>query len=110
MKILLYSDNQKPVVWEDDSKAIIMSIYDCYKANIREMGLFTLHNCCVSFIQWTIVFNFKLKSKSRFYIPEFSSFHWRTIFLELGRQQSEAFDKTINMTILVFCRDKMFFM
>ena len=53
----MYSDNQKIVESEDDISAILKWIWCCYKANsltikllnrlLSEMGLFTLHNCCV---------------------------------------------------------------
>ena len=55
----------------------------CYKANsftrhlknyfFCEMGLFTLHNCCVS---WLLNFyKLKLDSQNRLTIPEFPGYH-----------------------------------
>ena len=40
-----------------------------------KMGLFTLHNCCVS--SSLILLKLKLDSKSRLTIPEFSNYHCR---------------------------------
>ena len=57
--IPFYSDNQKTMEWENDIIAIFEYIWYCYKANsfirrllnhlFSEMGVFTLHNCCVSY-------------------------------------------------------------
>ena len=57
-KPLTYSDNQKPMEYEDDIIAVFKCIWWCYKANsftknlklicVCVTGLFTLHNCCVS--------------------------------------------------------------
>ena len=41
-----------------------------------EMGLFTLHNCCVSWLLNSI--KLKLDSQSRLTIPEFSGYHCRS--------------------------------
>ena len=61
---------------------LIKFILQCYKANsftrhlknfLCAIGLFTLHNCCVS---WLLNFlKLKLDSQCRLPIPEFSGYH-----------------------------------
>ena len=75
----LYCDKQKTMEKEEDIIAILRCIWWCYKANsftrhfYCEMGLFTLHNCCVS--RFLNFLKLKLDSQSRLTIPEFSSYH-----------------------------------
>ena len=71
------------MVYEDDIIALLKCVWWCYKANsftrhflnhlYCEMGLFTLHNCCV-----LLSLNFlklKLNSQSRLTNSEFSGYH-----------------------------------
>ena len=70
--------NRKTTLWQYLSvfdgvtKQIVLP--DSYKVSFFcEMGLFTLHNCCVS---WLLNFlKLKLDSRSRLTIPEFSGYH-----------------------------------
>ena len=77
--MLLFQQN----LYLDDIIAIFKCIWWCYKANsftrhlknnlFCEMGLFTLHNCCVSSPLHFL--KIKLDSLSRPTIPEFSCYH-----------------------------------
>ena len=78
----LYSDNQKTLEYEDDFIAVLKCIWSCHKANsfrhllnhkLSKMGLFTLHHSCISCLLDYL--KFKLDSKSRLPITEFSGYH-----------------------------------
>ena len=80
----IYSDNQKTMELEDDIIAILKCIWWCYSPDtykitlLCEMGLFTLYNCCVSWLSNFL--KLKLDSQSRLTIPEFFGNHciWTT--------------------------------
>ena len=79
------------MVYEDDIIALLKCVWWCYKANsftrhflnhlYCEMGLFTLHNCCVSSSMNFL--KLKLDSKSRLTIPEFSGYYCIYIYTDI---------------------------